>query len=849
MKENIIVQSKISQPIIPLSVIKISSFTEAIEKLYEGRTVYISAPAGCGKTTNIAFWIQSNSIPCAWVSLDESDDSSNRFIKCLSHSLSKCTSQKPSELEGDAETLMDSFLLNIYNLESPLALVIDDFHYIKKKEVMNMVYRIMQNKPKNLYLIISGRSPMPDIFLGLLTRQKVEIITQQTLAFGTEDIRLFLKRKNIKADEQQVMQCFNITHGWVLGLVAIALSLGNTEKIEEITDKARHEYIHRFIMDEIWNRMDSKTQEFLCKTSILDEFSLTMAEAVTELEESREILECLYKKGAFISKFGSHGKWYRYHQIFKEFIFNQAVFCNYSISELHYKAAVYYKNKNDLQKALKHFEISGHKNEMLCLIKENLKEFLNVIEPEKVIEILDSLENYDVFSNIEICICYEWALQQIRKPAKAKNFINVIEEKLKNQPEDISTNRREQIQLEISAMKFPFLTIENDINEIISCLNDMYLLDVKNPIIYNPNAIANLYGNEYTLRDTASGFYGRNNLYLELIDKFHSEKHTTLKKQMMSYTSNKTALAEVLYEKNNITDALKLLPGCIEDALKEKNYKTYLPAMLCLSNIQQSKGEFADAIVTLKICEDVLKEHSEHLALQTLSAYKTRIDILLSNDKDVTKWENEAKINAYDDVSNISRHSLYQYLTLLLLLTKKKRWVIAKLLSDKINRMLAKFPDLVYMSQALFLDIYISLKCDQLETLDAKIDQLINLSNEHGYVRTFIEFGYPFLEVIQYALKVKKLDIDSVRMAKNMEIISLNFTKKISEEIFSGQKLTQREKDILSLLTKNLTNQEIADIMFLSLQTIKNHTHSIYKKLNASGRSQAIDRAEILGLI
>lgn len=60
--------------------------------------------------------------------------------------------------------------------------------------------------------------------------------------------------------------------------------------------------------------------------------------------------------------------------------------------------------------------------------------------------------------------------------------------------------------------------------------------------------------------------------------------------------------------------------------------------------------------------------------------------------------------------------------------------------------------------------------------------------------------------------------------------------------------LTEREREILWLITEGLSNQEIAQRLFLSLGTVKAHNHNIFSKLGVSSRTQALRRAQELGL-
>ncbi len=61
--------------------------------------------------------------------------------------------------------------------------------------------------------------------------------------------------------------------------------------------------------------------------------------------------------------------------------------------------------------------------------------------------------------------------------------------------------------------------------------------------------------------------------------------------------------------------------------------------------------------------------------------------------------------------------------------------------------------------------------------------------------------------------------------------------------------ITPREYEVLQLIAQGLSNQEIAGRMFVSLNTVKTHTSNLFSKLDAQRRTQAVQKAQSLGLL
>lgn len=89
--------------------------------------------------------------------------------------------------------------------------------------------------------------------------------------------------------------------------------------------------------------------------------------------------------------------------------------------------------------------------------------------------------------------------------------------------------------------------------------------------------------------------------------------------------------------------------------------------------------------------------------------------------------------------------------------------------------------------------------------------------------------------------------------------VGLRFTRKkvvvIGPEFHFNEKeqiqrsISKRELEVLELMAQGLANQEIADQLFVSLNTVKTHSSNLFSKLEVSRRTQAIQKAKKLNLI
>lgn len=100
---------------------------------------------------------------------------------------------------------------------------------------------------------------------------------------------------------------------------------------------------------------------------------------------------------------------------------------------------------------------------------------------------------------------------------------------------------------------------------------------------------------------------------------------------------------------------------------------------------------------------------------------------------------------------------------------------------------------------------------------------------------------------IWIANKVTKPKVETVVVEKEVKIFQDNFS--VNTEAIETLKISSRELEVLQLMAKGLSNQEIADALFVSLHTIKTHNANLFEKLDVKRRTQAVEVAKKLQII
>ena len=324
-------QTKFYVPNTPRGFVNRASLNKKMDLVYEKKLCIISTPAGYGKTTLIVSWAKQKEQPLAWISLDEGDNSFQRFFAYLVTAIQRVIKdfgeglfERLTSPQGIPHELFLTHLVNEMDLiKQDCVIVLDDYHTIHEKEIHEAMEYLLDNLPLKIHFIISSRTEPLLSSANLRAKGQLLEIRYSDLCFSKEDASQYLNNKmRLKLNEDEVQELVDYTEGWIVGLHLAAIALANTDKTTAFLIKlnSTNRYVSEYLFDEVLRLQPKELQEFLLQSSVLGRFTPELCNAVLQIKTSNELIEQAERSNLFITQLDTQQEWYRFHHLFSELL-------------------------------------------------------------------------------------------------------------------------------------------------------------------------------------------------------------------------------------------------------------------------------------------------------------------------------------------------------------------------------------------------------------------------------------------------------------------------------------------------------------------------------------------------
>lgn len=305
-----------------------------IDKYRESPVVWISAPAGSGKTTLASSYLSERGLNSIWYRVDEGDRDIATFFyymglaakKAASHTKKSLPLLTPEYLQGIPAFTLRYFEELFGCLKPPFVIVLDNYQHIQNHPLINEVVSSgLDIIPEGINVILISREEPPPQFSRLRAGDKISFLGKDEIVFTLDESRTMLRLKGFRDfSDNMIKRLHDRTRGWAAGLVLImerARRKGFDERI--LTGVTPAEILDYFAV-EIFEKTDAETKDFLLRTAFLPGMTVSAAESLSGIARSEEILYQLHEDLFFTEKNTDNDPVYRYHPLFRDFLLSMA---------------------------------------------------------------------------------------------------------------------------------------------------------------------------------------------------------------------------------------------------------------------------------------------------------------------------------------------------------------------------------------------------------------------------------------------------------------------------------------------------------------------------------------------
>jgi LuxR family maltose regulon positive regulatory protein len=362
-----ILASKITVPEVPGFAVQ----RPRISELLAGGTRWnpltiVTGPPGAGKTMALTLWAAAENRPVAWVALDRYDNRPKSFWSYVVAALRRSGAVIPAAMPADARKQATDhvFLLWLASAlagqDRPVMLVLDDFHLLTDPEVLKGLDFVLRNVGPGLRVVVSSRTDPPLRLYRYRLAGELAEIRASDLAFNIAEAGLLMAQHCGKLSSDSLECLMRRTEGWAAGLRLAAISMDAHPDPDQFVQELVTEdsALTGYLVEEVLNSQPPEVQEVLLTTSILEQVSSEAASELVGNEQAAGFLPALARTNTFVQPIGSG--WYRYHPLFAE-VLRLKLRLKYPerMPDLHRRAARLYEQNGSLIHAVRHAAKAG----------------------------------------------------------------------------------------------------------------------------------------------------------------------------------------------------------------------------------------------------------------------------------------------------------------------------------------------------------------------------------------------------------------------------------------------------------------------------------------------------------
>lgn len=835
----------------------------------------VCAPAGYGKTTLVAAWLKQKAelFPVAWLSLDESDNDPARFLSYLLAAIQQIRTDFGSSTQALLQLpqpppgafLLTTFVNELSGDPTPFTLVLDDYHVIHTPAIHQQLSFLLDHQPPHMHLVLITREdpllPIP----RLRAKGLVSEIRQEDLQFTQPEMVDFLGRvMGLALTTEEIASLGRRTEGWIAGLQLAAIAMRSQlarqdggdlkEFIQDFTGSSR--FVMDYLIEEVFERQTVEMKDFLLKTSILERLSGSLCDALAERSESKEFLEHMEQANLFIVPLDRTRTWYRYHRLFAELLRHRLRSTRKpDEAALHQRASQWFASQGQTREAIHHALAAQDWLAAVALIGQACDELLKRGEIATLLGWFGKLPREVACADPQLCMAFAWAALQASQFEIAEPLLAHAENQAP--PEShflgqvlaaqafLARARGDHANLIAKSERaLSLLPMTDYANRGLVALNlglaywHAGRLDDAEPVLLEARQASEQVGN-LSAALTAQIFLARNLAVRGKLRQAEAECRRIIQEveNIPILALTHFDLSAIYYEWNDLEKSGEHLRQGMTLSLTSGNAEFQNAGHVQQATIALALGDTDGAFEAVERSHTLARELNPITQMRSAACH-VQLALARGDLEMAAQWAEQVK-------ASVDAHSFYRFLGL-----TQARLLIANGQKEAAARQLAEQFEIAARAgwgyAMIAVRILQSLAADTLSLALPFLTDALRMGQPEGFTRSFVDAGRGIIPLLQEAAR---RGMHPSYAGQILAALGSGHTQVASGRAQLVEPLSERELEVLRLVTAGLSNRQIARKLVISPGTAKTHIHNLCGKLGAHNRTEAAMRAKELELV
>ncbi len=887
-----IIKSQLHAPTLAPGSIVRSRLLRRLDDARDLPLTLLSAPAGYGKSVLASQWLASRSTNSAWVSLAPRDDGLGVFTSYLVEAVE---SSAPGTLAGTRTMLgradtppigaLTSSLLNELDvLQTPITIVIDDYHLIGSPQIHRLVAGLCVQHPPSVRLVLLTRHDPPLPLAVLRGHAQIAELRARDLRFTIDETSAFSASVlGNPVPDAVARSLFERTEGWPAGL---RLSL-EAMRYEDVSaddpptvaplDAVR---VHEYLACEVLDAQPDWIREHLLRTSIPDRFCRRLCDELEGAAPGKgtgeRFIRWLVARELFVIPLGGNERWFRYHHIFRDLLRGQleARGRPERAIELHRCAGAWFEAEGRVDDALEHALEGGDPTRAARIVATHGNDLVDLERWAELERWISRLPEPLVGADPDILLLQAWTYEALDRRRELIRTLDRAEDLVgAGRPADAA-----DVTLgSIAVLRGHAAFMGGDLSGGIALARRGEALIPSRYERHLTRARVLLAGALQATGDAAAAVASARSAMSEM--RFRRMRLPAwtwalsrvywLEGDMVTYASHAAALREA-GERSGLVGARasgdyhrgasayqrNLLPEAEHHfAAASRTQQTVRPVVhlqssIGLALVLQARGRERAADDVVESLTAVALQSGNEFVLATASAFQAELAIRRGQMGAALEWTEHAPQPAeLQEWMNYSTSTTY----LKALIVGDRDLAAAR---AGCARLLA-FAERVHNRPLTIVLLGLQAMALDASGRDAdaarSLHRAVALAQPGQVVRLLADLGPTLVPLLN------RIDADGEVLVHVAAIIlAIESPPEDDRDVPDAVReapsgvdlgLTRRELEVLRLLDRRLANKEIAAELLISAATVKKYTMGIYRKLHVAGRRDAVAKARALGYL